>query len=351
MTKSLRKIIDSYRLSENDVRVLWKSFQRWDDDDNGTIEDKEFLAHIDERPSFFTLAIFRFIDENSDGIMSFSEFIHASMKFGLLSQNEILEFCFNIFLRGKGSTIEGFQLRELVETMHRTTEENKADYEHVGQKVYSTTLNATLAKVLDRISQQPYFGMAQFRKLNRDYPQLLFPCFRVQRKIQRQTLGQTWFERRHEENARALLEKGPTLKQRMDKFKQNLERTKERLIFCCCFGEKWGDPQVDIEDGTQTETKDEHSKRKRPDKDNDMDSIFWNRESKQRSVKVELPEPKRPRDKLCVEELSSAAVAELMRNRASQRAKEMMKKARIKAKRLENSRRNVKLETMTLYDD
>ena len=109
-------------VSESDVRVLWKSFQRWDDEwvhdlhcfpgpslafiftqiisvwsGNGTIEDKEFLAHIDERPSFFTLAIFRFIDENSDGIMSFSEFIHASMKFGLLSQNEILE-CLWMFL-------------------------------------------------------------------------------------------------------------------------------------------------------------------------------------------------------------------------------------------------------------
>ena len=150
--------------------------------DNGTIEDKEFLAHIDERPSFFTLEIFRFIDENSDGIMSFAEFIHASMKFGLLTQNGILEcmcswfwydmlvggavcapalritdnntrsltVCFNIFLRGRGSRIEGVcktmrlsritirkliffprvqhQLRELVETMHRTTEEHKRKF-------------------------------------------------------------------------------------------------------------------------------------------------------------------------------------------------------------------------------
>ena len=81
----------------------------------------------------------------------------------------------------------------------------------------------------------------------------------------------------------------------------------------------------------------------------------------------------RPREKLRVEELSSAAVAELMRNRvsilviidrartchkcvlslrqASQRAKGLLKQARIKAKRLENSRRIVKLETMTLYGD
>ena len=104
----------------------------------------------------------------------------------------------------------------------------------------------------------------------------------------------------------------------------------------------------------------------------------------------------RPREKLRVEELSSAAVSELMRNRvslsfcvivysstlswgwqqyfdiatpsslvehgichkcmlspgqASQRAKGLLRQARIEAKRLESSRRNVKLVTMTLYGD
>jgi len=289
-TRRLRAVIDSYRLKEKDVRVLWKNFRRWDDNGNGTIEDAEFLAHIDERPSFFTLEIFRFIDDNSDGIMSFEEFIHASMKFGLLTKNEILEFCFNIFLRGKGSRIEGHQLRQLVETMHRTADDKKDDYEHVGQKVHNTTLNATLANVLDRVSRQPYFEMAQFRRLNRDYPQLLFPCFRIQRKIQAETLGQSWFQRRYEENARAKLDKGPSMRQRMEVLKQKYEQFKERMIFRCCFGEELGDPQIEPADVSESKTKNGHSKKKRG-KENDMDSIFWNRETEERGARIEkLPE-------------------------------------------------------------
>lgn len=285
--------------------------------------------------------------------MSFEEFIHASMKFGLLTKNEILEFCFNIFLRGKGSRIDGHQLRQLVETMHRTAEDKKDDYEHVGQKVHSTTLNATLANVLDRVSRQPYFEMAQFRKLNRDYPQLLFPCFRIQRKIQAETLGQSWFQRRHEENARAKLDQGPSMRQRMQVLKQKYEGFKERMIFRCCFGEELGDPQIEPADGSESKTQDGRSEKKRGT-ENDMDSIFWNRDMKARGAKIEnLPEPEteREREKLCVEELSSAAVNDLMRYRASKRATELLKQARIKAKRLAHKKKTVTLETMTLYDD
>ncbi|KAG7382295.1 Sphingosine kinase 2, partial [Phytophthora boehmeriae] len=152
---------------------------------SGTIDRTEFYASIDEKHSEFGDAIFALIDEDSSGVLDFSEYVEALGKFCLLSKEDMLKFCFNVFDNDKNGTIEGEELTHLVEILHQDDQ----------------TSNMKQALRTFDFNGDGKIDFSEFKQLNTQFPSLLYPAFRIQQNMRIFTLGEKWWERKIQELA------------------------------------------------------------------------------------------------------------------------------------------------------
>ncbi|KAL4145855.1 hypothetical protein PRNP1_011731 [Phytophthora ramorum] len=189
----MRHMITKLKLTSKDLSVLYGRFSRYDKEvsmafawnafKSGTIDRGEFYSSIDEKHSEFGDAIFALIDEDSSGVLDFSEYVEALGKFCLLNKEDMLKFCFNVFDDDKNGTIEGEELTHLVEILHEDDQTS-----NMKQALKSFDFNGD-GKI----------DFAEFKQLNSQFPSLLYPAFRIQQNMKIFTLGEKWWERKIEE--------------------------------------------------------------------------------------------------------------------------------------------------------
>ncbi|KAH7488909.1 Calcineurin subunit B [Phytophthora ramorum] len=195
----MRHMITKLKLTSKDLSVLYGRFSRYDKEvsmafawnalsycavlTSGTIDRGEFYSSIDEKHSEFGDAIFALIDEDSSGVLDFSEYVEALGKFCLLNKEDMLKFCFNVFDDDKNGTIEGEELTHLVEILHEDDQTS-----NMKQALKSFDFNGD-GKI----------DFAEFKQLNSQFPSLLYPAFRIQQNMKIFTLGEKWWERKIEE--------------------------------------------------------------------------------------------------------------------------------------------------------
>ncbi|KAG7378310.1 hypothetical protein PHYPSEUDO_010267 [Phytophthora pseudosyringae] len=189
----MQHMIRKLKLTAKDLRVLYGKFSRYDKErvfllvhgrsKSGSIDRSEFYASIDEKHTELGDAIFALIDEDSSGVLDFSEYVEALGKFCLLSKEDMLKFCFNVFDDDKNGTIEGEELTKLMEILHEG--EQTSNMKHA-------------LKAFD-FNGDGKVDFAEFKQLNAQFPSLLYPAFRIQQNMKIFTLGEKWWERKIEE--------------------------------------------------------------------------------------------------------------------------------------------------------
>ena len=122
-------------------------------------------------------AVFQLIDTEDDQKVEFGEFVQAVTTFCMFEPREILHFIFYIFDREKNGYIASEELHTYVAQLH-------------GQDLQSNL--ETAINALD-FNSDGKFEFDEFKDMHKQYPQVLYPVFRLQTKMMNSVGGAAWW--------------------------------------------------------------------------------------------------------------------------------------------------------------
>ena len=162
-------------LTVKHVKMLRRSFDKIDLDDSGEIDYFEFTEMCGELRSPFTTALFRMIDHNESGTLDFDEYVAVATLYCSYTQGDILTFAFNTFDKDGSGTIDEDEFMDLARMIN------------AGSPLFPGNFGRALS-MFDK-NDDGLLDFREFEDINRQFPMMLFPAFRLQDGIQKATLG------------------------------------------------------------------------------------------------------------------------------------------------------------------
>lgn len=177
----MQETIDLLQLKDKHIKRLYKVFKKYDKDRSGTIDIDEFFKCIHEKHTTFGDAIFDLIDCDDSGVLDFSEFVTACGTYCMFGPEEVLKFAFFVFDKDKNGFIEKAELDELTELLH--------------QEGVTSNVKEALKKF--DFNGDGKIDFKEFQQLNKQFPMIMYPAFRLQKNMMFYTLGQKfWTDQR-----------------------------------------------------------------------------------------------------------------------------------------------------------
>lgn len=173
------------------LRRLRARFNFIDIDGSGAIDYDEFFEAVGEDRSPFTDKLFALIDLDGSGTIEFDEYVRVMATYCMFTKDEILRFCFECFDVDKSGTIDEKEFVELCKCINNA----------------SPAFPANFKKALEEfdVNEDGLIDYGEFLEIDRRYPLVLFPAFRLQDVLQSASLGEsTWLTviERYEESKR-----------------------------------------------------------------------------------------------------------------------------------------------------
>lgn len=261
---------------------------------------------------------------NGDGGLDFEEFVLAVVTYCGFAHLDILKFVFYIFDPDKSGYIDHDELRWLVKILHETNEDmrNLVDVERIIE-LFDTDRNGQL-------------DFEEFIEMDKKFPKVSFPAYKLQSLFAEATLGITFFEDRkwYKEHLEIQAQKKEAARlraQQREREKAKRER-KARLIkrkmgtcryyCCCCFRESYYQIAIGDRDG-------------RPDFENPVIKAMTTRTTRFQSSKNT-----RNRDDIFKEKMNAAYEEELMKARREKEKERQRLLAEKEERRKRRSKRN-----------
>lgn len=163
------------------LRTLKKSFDRIDLDGSGSIDCSEFLEIMGEQRSPFTDKLFASIDLDGSGTIEFEEFVRVLSTYCMFTKDEILRFAFECFDVDGSGTIDEKEFIELCKTINNASPTFPGNFR-----------NALLE--FD-VNEDGLIDYSEFLELDRRYPLVLFPAFRLQDRMQKISMGENMWHK------------------------------------------------------------------------------------------------------------------------------------------------------------
>jgi Ca2+-binding EF-hand superfamily protein len=163
-------------LQTSHLRKLKFSFDRVDIDGSGAIDADEYFGSIGERRSPFTDKLFSLIDLDGNGTIDFNEFVRVLATYCMFTKDEILRFCFECFDVDSSGTIDEKEFIELCKVVNNAAPAFPANFKRALQEF--------------DVNEDGLIDYAEFLELDRRYPLVLFPAFRMQDRMQQMSLGE-----------------------------------------------------------------------------------------------------------------------------------------------------------------
>lgn len=163
------------------LRRLRARFDRIDIDGSGAIDYDEFFEAVNENRSPFTDKLFALIDLDGSGQIEFDEYVRVMATYCMFTKDEILRFCFECFDVDKSGTIDEKEFVELCKCINNA----------------SPAFPANFKRALEEfdVNEDGLIDYGEFLEIDRRYPLVLFPAFRLQDVMQENSLGhQTWLK-------------------------------------------------------------------------------------------------------------------------------------------------------------
>ena len=205
--------------NEKDIIKIKVRFDDIDIDQTGEIDYTEFLDDISETRSPFVDAVFQLVDVNGNGNLDFGEYIQVFCLYCTYNKDEILTFVYETFDKDGSGTIDEEEFMLLAKTVSAAAPMFPGNF---GRALEEFDTNG-----------DGLIDMDEFRELNRRYPLVLFPAFRLQDNLQRGSLGlKRWTK------ILQLRQKGKTLREYKKTHQGQLPPipplTRFGMRFCCC---------------------------------------------------------------------------------------------------------------------
>mmetsp|Transcript_16683 Transcript_16683/g.25085 ORF Transcript_16683/g.25085 Transcript_16683/m.25085 type:complete len:275 (+) Transcript_16683:92-916(+) len=177
------KCIKKLHLKTDEVNKLWLVFSAHDREGVGLISRKDFFDKIvEEDRTFFGDAVVDFVEPDSHDVLNFGEFMEVICIFSLFEKYDVLRFLFYLFDKKKSGYIDRDELKHFIISLH-------------GGQVKSNA-QMGLASIEEKKTSDGRFAFRELAVLHRQFPHLLYPVFRLQTSMMRESFGESWWEKR-----------------------------------------------------------------------------------------------------------------------------------------------------------
>mmetsp|Transcript_1869 Transcript_1869/g.4278 ORF Transcript_1869/g.4278 Transcript_1869/m.4278 type:complete len:371 (-) Transcript_1869:1175-2287(-) len=177
----LKRVSEQFQLRPRELHQLWELFKKLDKDNSGTIDKSEMFDWLGQPYNMFTRRLFDLVDAPRKGHLDFVAFIKVLCTYALFGNVDILKFCFFALDSNANGCIDHNELHQLAALLH-SDEDNQ---------LYNIDL---VLQHFDK-NMDGVINFDEFRDINRRYPYLLYPAFRLQSQIESKTLGRGWWKR------------------------------------------------------------------------------------------------------------------------------------------------------------
>mmetsp|Transcript_67553 Transcript_67553/g.152876 ORF Transcript_67553/g.152876 Transcript_67553/m.152876 type:complete len:346 (-) Transcript_67553:264-1301(-) len=179
----LQKACALAKYTNNDMKALQKTFNKYDKDKSGSLDIDEFYDLFDAKKSPFGDALFKLVELDGDAeFLDFSEFVSVVTTYALFGPEEVLRFAFNVV----DEDTSGFvSLKEL---------DNLAQWLHDGGPA---NLNTALSKIQAKYDKgDGNISFESFKLIAREYPFMLHPAFALQESMMKRVLGMKYWDKK-----------------------------------------------------------------------------------------------------------------------------------------------------------
>jgi len=141
-----------------------------------------FTGILNEERNMFTDALLEILEIKEEEKVDFGQFLLMMMTYALFETMEILKFCFFMFDKDKNGFIHKDEFILFVEMIHSRD-------------------SAPLSNIVSMVEQLDVdgdgkFTWQEFTTMHKTFPQVLFPCFRLQIAIVRVIFGPKWWKKK-----------------------------------------------------------------------------------------------------------------------------------------------------------
>ena len=164
-------------LQMSDLRRLKYRFDTVDIDGSGNIDSEEYFSSIGEARSPFTDKLFALIDLDASGTIDFNEWVRVLATYCMFTKDEILRFCFECFDMDGSGTIDEKEFIELCKVVNNAAPAFPSNFKRALEEF--------------DVNEDGLIDYSEFVELDRRYPLVLFPAFRLQDQMQKLSLGST----------------------------------------------------------------------------------------------------------------------------------------------------------------
>ena len=165
--------------TNKNIAKLKAQFDKIDLDGSGEIDYEEFCDFIEEPRTAYSDSLFKMIDADESGQLSFDEFIGIATLYCSYSKDDVLTYAFNTFDLDGSGTIDEEEFMNLARMINN------------GNPMFPGNFGRALA-MFDK-NDDGLLDRDEFRDIDRRFPMMLFPAFRLQDRLQANTLGEkTW---------------------------------------------------------------------------------------------------------------------------------------------------------------
>ncbi len=208
-----QQTIDMLKMDAKDLGKMWQRFSKYDKDKSGTIDIDEFYKMIGEKRSLFADSIFELIDLDQNDTLDFGEFVQTCGTFCMFGRPDVRKFCYYIFDKDKNGYIEQDELTALIDLLHDND--------------LMINCGSALNKFDTNGDGKIDFG--EFTDMDKSYPMLLYPAYRLQESMMEKTLGEKWWKEKQADlqGARDKLAKKDAMKTDAEQARKNKLRNME----------------------------------------------------------------------------------------------------------------------------
>ena len=136
------------------------------------------ILHVQR--GMFGDAVFELVDTEDNEKIEFGEFVQATCTYCMFEPPEVLKFCFYIFDKDKNGYIDQDELTMFIEQLHQ-------------EKLQGNL--ASTQQSLD-YNQDGKFEFHEFKQMHKQFPQVLYPAFRLQQIMMDNICGSTWWNKK-----------------------------------------------------------------------------------------------------------------------------------------------------------
>lgn len=179
LTVELMALMSHWSLAHKDVRYLYAKFRQLDADGSGSIDTDEFFHFLRERRTVFLETMFRMMVPAGTEELDFVTWAHVVFSFCLATRDEMVERVFLMFDKDRDGFIGLSELHAFLVGLHS---ENPIFPQEIVTSMTETVLR-----------QDGKMDFDDLLKADSEHPMLLWPVFRINNRMRKQTLGTKFF--------------------------------------------------------------------------------------------------------------------------------------------------------------